>query len=309
MSSNEEASTSQTDNETLQNDEFLRNARNYVWLASKKNRSHQKAAVGWETFFYAAQIFLIILTSLSTILSVMENKIPAYVLPIISGIATIVSSVMGVLKPHDKQVMHLEAARRFKILMLKLVSCEDIAKYKRVRQEIQDQLMDAPFTFPHEEPLTKRGQDLTDGATAGKRSKKQAKNDEMAKQIWAINPILKLQLHQDEKLWEDYLKGNMDEQKITRILKERRTLDTELLQNSKPEGDKSTKADENPDESHEEETATSATVLNNQETNNPVGGSKKKKKADYTEINLEEPAKDTDHLMQEGGEDGENEAP
>ena len=218
MSSDVEANVTKNDRETLRNETFLKNARNYVWLASKKNRSHVFSALKWERFFYGAQLSLIILTSLSTILAVIEDKLPIYVLPIISGIATIVSSVMGVLKPQDKQKLHLESARRFKILMLKLVSCDDMAKYKRVRQEIQHELMDAPFTYPITYPEQnqedkKSGEDATDGPPANnnekddakkrllkeRKQKKQQKRDDIAKQMWAINPILKIQLTKTRK--------------------------------------------------------------------------------------------------------------
>ena len=171
MSSDVEANVTKNDNTTLRNENYLKNPRNYVLLASKRNQAHQSMALCWEKIYYVGTFSLIVLTSISTVLAVIEDKIPYFVLPIVAGLSALISSLMAVLKPQDKQKSNLEAARRFKILMLKFVSCENMTKYKRVRQEIQDELMDAPFTYrtyPLREQKQKSnsGNDLTDGPPA-----------------------------------------------------------------------------------------------------------------------------------------------
>ena len=62
-----------------------------------------------------------------------------------------------------------------------------------------------------------------------RKQKKQQKRDDLAKQMWAINPILKVQLYQDEKIWEDYSHGDMNDQKIIEHLRRRKNFDIEMI--------------------------------------------------------------------------------
>uniref|UniRef100_A0A7M5WZK0 SMODS and SLOG-associating 2TM effector domain-containing protein n=1 Tax=Clytia hemisphaerica TaxID=252671 RepID=A0A7M5WZK0_9CNID len=206
-------------------DQFLKNATNYIYLSDKKNRSHLIAAMRWTRFFYFLQISLIVLTSVMTVLAAVEDrlgdKLPNLVLPIIAGIATLFSSFLGVLKPQERQNAHLESANKFRVMMLRLVSCEHMDEYKEVKQEIQKELMNAPCVYQYNE------------------SKKQRKKqEEWSKRMWALNPLLKIQLYRDEKMWEDYhdkTNDKLTDDEVDKILAERKAerLKLELYKDEK----------------------------------------------------------------------------
>ena len=105
------------------------NLQNYIDLSKEKHHVHQKEAIFWDKVNNLAHISLILLTSIATVLSVLEgidNSVPFYVVPIFTGLSTVISSLIGVFKPFDKRNNQAEASKKFKVLMLKLVSCKTI---------------------------------------------------------------------------------------------------------------------------------------------------------------------------------------
>ena len=136
------------------------NLRNYTAIATEKQKSHWEAAQFYNRLHNVANMTLIALTALATILGVMEDTvIPVHVVPIVTGIATMISSMIGVFKPFEKQNEQLESSKKFKLLMLKLVACESIDDYKEVRAELQEALLDEPFTKAMKK-VRKQNQDI-----------------------------------------------------------------------------------------------------------------------------------------------------
>ena len=121
------------------------NLRNYIELVAERNISHRKSAIFWDQVHKFANISMIILSSVATVLLVMEHSIPDYVVPIITGLVTMISSMIGIFKPFEKRNEQLESSRKFKQLMLSLISSESIDDYKKVRSDIQDAMLDEPF--------------------------------------------------------------------------------------------------------------------------------------------------------------------
>ena len=206
-------------------EEFLKNAQNYVYLTNKKNRSHLKSALNWDKFFYSAQFILIMLTSITTVLAAVEDqlkdRLPNYILPTISGLATLISSLLGVLKPQDRQFAHLDSARKFKVLMLRLVSCEDMEEYKKVRTDIQDQLLNAPCVYPYREKTTSQcDKDLR--WSKRRATKRQRKEELWCRKMWEVNPLLKIRLYKDQMIWNDYRDGKITGDRVDELLKEKK---------------------------------------------------------------------------------------
>ncbi|XP_066923538.1 uncharacterized protein [Clytia hemisphaerica] len=166
------------------------NLRNYTSIATEKQKSHLEAAQFWNRLHNVANITLIALTALATILGVMEETIiPVHVVPIVTGIATMISSMVGVFKPFQKQREQLESSKRFKLLMLKLVACESIDDYKEVRAELQEALLDEPFT------------------KAMKKVRKENKDQQREKEkLWALSNQLKMAVLKDAKTYEEFKK-------------------------------------------------------------------------------------------------------
>ena len=164
------------------------NLRNYIELVEERNIGHGRAAVYWNHIHQYANISLIILTSVATVLSVMHDSIPSYVVPIITGLATTISSFIGVFKPYEKREEQLTSARKFKKLMLDLISSESIEEFKRVRSEIQEAMLDEPFTCS-----TKRAKNQNEQ----KKKEKNKKRD----QLWNLSTKLKIEVYEDEQKW------------------------------------------------------------------------------------------------------------
>eukprot|EP00111_Clytia_hemisphaerica_P008099 TCONS_00023603-protein len=125
---------------------IIANLQNYIDLSKERHKVHQKEALFWDKVNTYANISLIILTSIATVLSVLEESIPLYVVPIFTGLAAIISSLIGVFKPFDKRNVQEDSSKKFKVLSLKLVACKSIKKYNELRAEILETMMDEPFT-------------------------------------------------------------------------------------------------------------------------------------------------------------------
>ena len=65
------------------------------------------------------EMSLILLSSVTTVCVLLE--MPNMVSAIVSGVSTLLSAVMGYLKPKKKREEQLEASKDFKILMLRMV--------------------------------------------------------------------------------------------------------------------------------------------------------------------------------------------
>eukprot|EP00111_Clytia_hemisphaerica_P016197 TCONS_00047924-protein len=147
------------------------NLQNYIDLSKERHIVHQKEALFWNKVNTYANISLIILTSIATVLSVMEGSIPFYIVPISTGLATIISSLIGVFKPFDKRNVQEDSSKKFKVLSLKLVACKSMKDYNELRAEILETMMDEPFT---REKKKKRG-------NQNKQVGKDGQNEETAK--------------------------------------------------------------------------------------------------------------------------------
>uniref|UniRef100_A0A7M5V710 SMODS and SLOG-associating 2TM effector domain-containing protein n=1 Tax=Clytia hemisphaerica TaxID=252671 RepID=A0A7M5V710_9CNID len=164
------------------------NLRNYIDLTEERNKSHRKAAVFWDKTHQWANIAIIILTSVATIFSVMEGSIPNYVVPIVTGFAAMVSSMVGVFKPFERHNLHVDSSRNFQLMMLRLVSCEKISEYKEVRKQIQETLLTEPFA-----PTSKKKKDDDEEA--------RKKHSEV---MWALSSKLKIEIFEEEQEWKKF---------------------------------------------------------------------------------------------------------
>ncbi|XP_066934675.1 uncharacterized protein [Clytia hemisphaerica] len=183
------------------------NLQNYIDLSKERHRVHQKEALFWNKVNTYANISLIILTSIATVLSVLEGSIPFYIVPIFTGLATIISSLIGVFKPFDKRNVQEDSSKKFKVLSLKLVACKSMKDYNELRAEILETMMDEPFTREKKKRGNKNKQvgkdgqneetlkllDEQDGGTGN--------HDYQVKQKAKTSMVHEKSLDDDTKLW------------------------------------------------------------------------------------------------------------
>ena len=207
------------------------NLRNYIELVEERNISHRKLAIFWDRVHQYANISLIILTFVATVLSVLEGLIPVYVVPIITGIATMISSMIAVFKPFEKRNEQMASSRKFKKLMLDLIAAESIGDYKKVRSEIQDAMLDEPFMSSVKKLKKQRAQEEKDATTGSSRNRKipigchrdeevfsekiklmknesKQKHNNARVQLWALSNNLKMEVYEDEQKWIKFKKEN-----------------------------------------------------------------------------------------------------
>ena len=122
------------------------NLQNYIDLAKERHKAHQKEALCWDWWNNFGNVLLIILTATATVLSVLEKYLPIYIVPIFTGLAVIVSSLIAVFKPFDKRNNQEESSKKFKVLMLELVDCKSIEDYHSLKAKVLETILDEPFT-------------------------------------------------------------------------------------------------------------------------------------------------------------------
>ena len=118
--------------------------KNLIKLSKESYIAHQKSAWYWDQINTTTNIFLIILSGTATVLSVLD-RIPEYIVPILTGLATNLSALVGFLKPYDKRNRHIKASKHFKLMAYRIEECRSIDDYHKLRSEFYDYVAEEPF--------------------------------------------------------------------------------------------------------------------------------------------------------------------
>ena len=119
---------------------------NFIKLASENCKGHTKAANFYNVIFITLNLLLTLLTAFATVLSTHElPNIDDSAVPIITGLATIISAVIGFFKPADRRNKQLEFAKEIKVLMFRMIECESEEKYNEIWKEFYGALMTEPL--------------------------------------------------------------------------------------------------------------------------------------------------------------------
>lgn len=121
------------------------NWRVFIETTKSKGEAHMKVARHWDAIHNTFNLLLIFLTSITTVLALLDDAIPFLVLSVISGGTTLVSAISGFLKPSENRQTHLESAKEFRCLMVKMIRCETEPVYEELWRELNKTLLGEPF--------------------------------------------------------------------------------------------------------------------------------------------------------------------
>ena len=71
----------------------------FVETSKKKAESHMKAAQHWYNVYLMLQLILIFLSAVTTVLALLDDLTPFYIVSAVSGVTTLLSAVLGFLQP------------------------------------------------------------------------------------------------------------------------------------------------------------------------------------------------------------------
>ena len=135
------AKTEIDDNSTIEE-----SLHNLIIMSRERYIAHQKSAWYWDHINTTTNISMTILSATATVLSVIDRKtIPDYVVAIMTGLATMLSALIGFLKPFDKRNDQMEASKRFKVMMYRIIECRSIDEYQKLRAEFYNYIAEEPF--------------------------------------------------------------------------------------------------------------------------------------------------------------------
>ena len=127
--------------------EVIKNLRqNFIDLAVVSCKGHTRAANFYNVLFIMLNLMLTLLTAFATVLS--TQKLPGIddsAVPIITGLATIISTVIGFLKPADRRNKQLQFAKEIKVLMFRMIECESQETYDEIWKEFYGVMMTEPL--------------------------------------------------------------------------------------------------------------------------------------------------------------------
>ena len=110
----------------------------------------------WDQIHTALNIMLIVINAISTVLAVIEGSLPMYVVPIFTGVATILSSTLGVLRPFQKRQDSQNTSKQFRNAKYNLISSENMDDFKEARKQIFDAMNERPLASFDTEKNLKR---------------------------------------------------------------------------------------------------------------------------------------------------------
>ena len=127
--------------------ETIKNLRkNFIDLAVVSCKGHTRAANFYNVVFIMLNLTLTLLTAFATVLSTQELPgIDDSAVPIITGVATIISAVIGFLKPADRRNKQLQFAKEIKVLMFRMIECESEETYDEIWKEFYGAMMTEPL--------------------------------------------------------------------------------------------------------------------------------------------------------------------
>ena len=117
----------------------------FVETSKKKAESHMKAAQHWYNVYLMLQLILIFLSAVTTVLALLDDLTPFYLVSAVSGVTTLLSAVLGFLQPSKRRQIQLEAAREFRQLATRMIRCDTSREYEELWNEYNKALLAEPF--------------------------------------------------------------------------------------------------------------------------------------------------------------------
>ena len=121
-----------------------RNWNMFIKITRSKSESHSKSACYWDSVHNFLSISSIILGTITTLLSLL-NSVPAGTISAVAALATFVSAISALLEPSDRRQIQSDAAKTFKILMMRMARCKTEKKYDELWGEFYNAVTDEPF--------------------------------------------------------------------------------------------------------------------------------------------------------------------
>ena len=121
--------------------------RNFISLAREHCKGHTEAANFYNIIFVTLNLTLTLLTAFATVLSTQELSagISQNAITIVTGLATLISAVIGFLKPADRRNEQLEFAKEIKVLMFRMIECESEEMYDRIWKDFFEAILTEPL--------------------------------------------------------------------------------------------------------------------------------------------------------------------
>uniref|UniRef100_A0A7M5U4F8 SMODS and SLOG-associating 2TM effector domain-containing protein n=1 Tax=Clytia hemisphaerica TaxID=252671 RepID=A0A7M5U4F8_9CNID len=118
----------------------------FIKVTQERHLGHTAAATVYHRWSVALNVSLTVLSALATVLASQKmDVLNTYVVPTITGAATLLSAVVGYLKLGDLKASHAEYAKKFKILMFKMMEATSEAEEHEIWLEFYKECSEAPF--------------------------------------------------------------------------------------------------------------------------------------------------------------------
>ena len=163
------------DNESIEEAKLkrvLKDVQNYINLSKEQYFAHKRAAWRWDKVNTVLIILLTILSATATALALIEKNIPGFVIAIITGLSTFISTLIASIKPFDKRNNHMNSAKDFKFLMFRLVNCKGLEELEKIKEDLFSTFNEEPFLEKENSP-------------------------EEVSRLWSIQPSMKIDILKD----------------------------------------------------------------------------------------------------------------
>lgn len=132
--------------ETITAGVIRRHRQNFIDVTSKKLDGHSKAANKCDCVFIGLNLTLTILSALATVLAAMDHEmISNYAVPAITGAATLISAIVGFIKPGERRNRQMESAKQFSLLKFRMIDCQTEEDYQQIWNDFYAEVLDEPF--------------------------------------------------------------------------------------------------------------------------------------------------------------------
>ena len=120
------------------------NWQNFINITKSKSKSHMQASLYWDRWNHFFSLSLILLGAVTTFFSLIDD-IPGFVVSSVAALTTLFSAITAYMRPHDRRQIQTEAAKDFKVLMMRMVRCEVEADYENLWNDLNHLLSEEPF--------------------------------------------------------------------------------------------------------------------------------------------------------------------
>ena len=118
----------------------------FIKVTEERHLGHVAAATFYRRWSVGLNVTLTVLSALATVLASQKmDVLNTYVVPTITGIATLLSAVIGYLKLGDLKAAHSQYAKKFKILMFQMMEVTSEAEEHKIWLEFYKECSEAPF--------------------------------------------------------------------------------------------------------------------------------------------------------------------